>query len=271
MSDVVQHEAAAAARVRLASKARAKSSRDRKVVQAPGAEHETISTADPLRRVLIEAIREADAAKAVVSKQNAGIERLQAQVWQGANLIAAAERNVAKTRQRHAASIARAAASGKEAPTAGPVRAARLQLVDVADEAEANKAALLQLKADLKAAEAVARDADVAIEMAISAILAPVATRLIERGTQLAKQLLPIKKTLSALWCEADRPSQWEAGSIFDRGRTPLKETRAAAADWLRSTNAYERPVPDPFLIARAKLRADPQAKLPPELTALLG
>jgi len=87
---------------------------------------------------------------------------------------------------------------------------------------------------------------------------------------KLAGQIAPIKRTLSALWSESDRPSQWDVQVAFDTGRSPLKETRVAAADFLRSTSAAERAVPDPWLVSRARLRKDPHAGLP-ELDALLS
>jgi hypothetical protein len=225
---------------------------------------------DPLRLALASAIKEAGEAKQAVERQKAGIQRLWAEMREAGGQIEKLRKAVAKAQEAHIASLAEAATTG-EAPPASGVPKAKKAVEVATDRLDALKAARVKLEADAPGLQKDVVTCDAEVERLISEILKPVAERLIERGRQIAEQLLPIKKALSALWCESDRPTQWGAGAAFDAGRAPLKETRAAAEDWLRSTNEYERAVPDPFLIARAKLRADPQAELPPELTALLG
>jgi hypothetical protein len=136
--------------------------------------------------------------------------------------------------------------------------------VEVAtDHLDALKAARKKLESDAPELQKDIVTCDAEVERLISEILKPVAEQLIERGRKLAEQLAPIKKTLSALWSEGDRPTQWDAQAAFEIGRSPLKETREAAADFLRSTSAAERAVPDPWLVSRARLRKDPHTALP--------
>jgi hypothetical protein len=220
-----------------------------------------------LRAALVAALDEAREAKAEVARQKAGIERTEAAMREAEASVETAQKGVEKAKQADARALAHAAAHETKAPK-NTMRAARQAVTDAEDRRDALRAARDRLEADWE------RDlgqAEVAVEAAISAILAPVAVRLIKRGEEIEAQLTPIKRVLSALWYQADRPSQYGAGAAFDTGRAPLEETRAAAGDWLQSINEYDVAVPDPFLIARAKLRADPTSELPTELTGLLG
>jgi hypothetical protein len=56
----------------------------------------------------------------------------------------------------------------------------------------------------------------------------------------------------------------------FADGRAPLAAMRKAIAEFLREMNIVERSVPDPWLAARTRLRADPNAALA-EFDELLG
>ena len=71
----------------------------------------------------------------------------------------------------HAQALADAAA-GDAAPPISGMRAARQAVVDAQDEVEAAKGALAQLKGTLPDYEAELREAEIAVEAAISAILA---------------------------------------------------------------------------------------------------
>jgi hypothetical protein len=276
MTDVSQqpHETEPAApRVRPAARRKAR----RKVVKAPTPPKvpQDISTdaaakGDPLRVALASAIKAAGKARQAIQLRKAGIKRLWDEQREGEEQIEKLKKAVTRATSAHIDAIATAAALEKAAPASG-VPAARQAVAVAEDHFAALRAARKKLEADLPLWEADAVRADAEVERLISEILKPVAEQIIERGRQIAEQLLPIKSMLSALWCQSDRPSQWGAGAIFDTGRAPLKETRAAAADFLRSTAEWDRAVPDPFLIAREKLRTDPQAELPTELTALLG
>jgi hypothetical protein len=126
------------------------------------------------------------------------------------------------------------------------------------------------LEADLPVWEKEAVEADTAIEGAISAILAPLATKLIERGKEIVSQLAPIKGALAALWSEPDRPSSWDEQRLFTEGRKPLAATKEAVAAFLRSTNDVERAHPDPWIEARKRLRGDANVDLS-DITGLLS
>jgi hypothetical protein len=52
--------------------------------------------------------------------------------------------------------------------------------------------------------------------------------------------------------------------------RRPLKETKEKIADFLRSVSAVQSMHPDPWLVARERLREEPHAELP-EFDALLS
>jgi hypothetical protein len=225
---------------------------------------------DPLRTQLAAALTAAKQARDAVARREQAERRLSDDAREAEQQIEKLQKAVRKAEAAHIDAIAKAAALEKAAPTSGVPRAR--QAVTVAeDHLAALRAASKKVEADVPELQKEVVACDAEVERLISEILKPIAEQIIERGRQIAEQLLPIKSTLSALWCQSDRPTQWDAGAAFDIGHAPLKETRAAAADFLRSTNAFERAVPEPFLIARAKLRADPQAELPPELTALLG
>jgi hypothetical protein len=224
---------------------------------------------DPLRKELAAAIEAAGKAREMCERQKQAAQRLWAEAREAEETIERLHKAVGKATEAHIASLADAAATGEPAPASGVPRAKKA--VEVAtDHLDALKAARKKLESD---APELAKDvvaADTEVERSISQVLLPIAEQMIERGRQVAEQLAPIKRTLSALWCEGDRPSQWDAQAAFEIGRSPLKETREAAADFLRSTSAAERAVPDPWLVSRARLRKDPHAGLP-ELDALLS
>jgi hypothetical protein len=91
------------------------------------------------------------------------------------------------------------------------VRAARQAVVDAEDELEAQRAALAQMRADLPNWQTEIVAADTEVEAAISAILAPLAEKLIARGREIASQLSPIREALAALWGEPSPANHDEA------------------------------------------------------------
>jgi hypothetical protein len=179
------------------------------------------------------------------------------------------QKAVRKAEAANIEAIANAAASGKPAPRSG-VPAAKAAVEVAKDHLDALRAARKKVEADVPLFEKDAVAADGEIDRLVSLILVPLATQLIARGKEIAAQLAPLRNSLAALWAEASRPQAWEAAAAFDDGRKPLKETREAAAEFLRETHIVECSVPDPWLAARTRLRADPNAALT-ELTALLG
>jgi hypothetical protein len=80
--------------------------------------------------------------------------------------------------------------------------------------------------------------------------------------------LAPLQSAWTTLW--AATPTRHDAALAHEQGRRPLKETKEEIADFLRSVSAIERMHPDPWLVARERLREDPRAELP-EFDALLS
>ena len=123
----------------------------------------------------------------------------------------------------------------------------------------AHEGALAELKSALPAWEAAAREADIAVETAISAVLAPHAHALLERAAAIARELAPLRGVLLALLSE--RP----AGDVlaFERGRAPLSEAQNAARSFLQRVSAVDdKQAVDPWRQARESLSRDPHAPL---------
>jgi hypothetical protein len=228
------------------------------------------ANADPLRATLVAAQEKAHSARQAVERQKQAVQRLWDETREAEEQVEKLQKRVGEAQEAHIAGLAEAAATG-EAPPASGVPKAKKAVEAATDHIEALKAARRKLEADAPELQKDIVTCDAEVERLISEILKPVAEAIIERGRQIAELLAPIKRTLSALWSESDRPTQWDAQAAFDTGRAPLKETKAAAAEWLRSMNAIERAVPDPWIEARKRLREDPNAALPELLTALLG
>jgi hypothetical protein len=95
----------------------------------------------------------------------------------------------------------------------------------------------------------------VAVESAISAIIAPIAVRLVERVRELKAELEPFRRTLKLL--SADTAAA-DASDVLahQRGRKPLGEVVSAIA--LMSDGISE----NPWKVARSMLRTDPDAVL---------
>jgi hypothetical protein len=224
---------------------------------------------DPLRVQLAAALTAAEQARDAVARQKQAVQQLWADMREAEQRIEVLQKAVGKAQEAHVEAIANAAVSGEVVPASGVPKAKKA--VEVAtDHLDAVKAARKKLEADMPDMQKDVEAADAETERLLSEILKPTAEQMVERGKQLAEQIAPIKRALSALWSESDRPTQWDAQAGFEIGRVPLKDTRAAAADFLRSTCAAERAVPDPWLVSRARLRKDPHAGLP-ELDALLS
>jgi hypothetical protein len=99
----------------------------------------------------------------------------------------------------------------------------------------------------------------VAVESAISAIIAPIAVRLVERVRELKAELEPFRRTLKLL--SADTAAA-DASDVlaYQRDRKPLGEVVSAIAliDTYKSDGISE----NPWKVARSMLRTDPDAVL---------
>jgi hypothetical protein len=239
-----------------------------KAHRASTAATEAAAKSDP-RVALANAIREAGKARRALEQRKAGIERLWAEMREGEAQIERLRKTARKAEATHIDAIAKAAALEKAAPASG-VPAARQAVTVAEDHLAALRAARQKIEADMPLFEKDAINADIEIDWLISLILVPLAERLIARGQQIAAQLAPLRNSLAALWVEASRPQAWEAAAAFDAGRKPLAQTRESIEAFLRETHVVERSVPDPWLAARERLRADPNAALT-EFDELLG
>jgi hypothetical protein len=214
--------------------------------------------ADPLRAELAAAIKTAEEARAAADRQKAAIERTRSSRLRATAAVKVAEEGVGKAQEAHARAIADAAADDAAPPTSG-MRAARQAVVDAQDEADALKAAVEELKARLPDFEAAAREADIAVEAAISAILAVQAQQLLAKADAIARELAPLRNALFALW--KDNPSGTVDLLAFQRGRAPLAEVQTAVAAFSEAVNAIDKS--DLWEQARDALRSNAYAPLP--------
>jgi hypothetical protein len=196
------------------------------------------------------------------------VQRLWDEMREAEETIERLQKGVQKAEAAHIDAIAEAAALDKAGPASG-VPAARQAVTIAEDQLAALREARKKIERELPEWENGVSAADAEIDRLISEILKPIAQALIERGRKLAEQLAPIKRSLSALWSESDRPTQWDAQIAFETGRAPLKATRAQAADFLKSISIHQRAVPDPWQTARETLRHNARASID-ELTSLL-
>lgn len=142
--------------------------------------------------------------------------------------------------------------------------------VTVAEDArDSLKAARAKLERDLPAWEGEAAQAAAGVEAVISVILSNHARAVPQEARKAVAVLAPLKSALVALWAEQRQVATQEYFSYED-GRRPLNETKNAIKDFLESLNRIERADLDPWREARARLRRDPAAAIPPELDALL-
>jgi hypothetical protein len=225
---------------------------------------------DQQRAPLVAALAAVAKAKEAVIKQKAAIDRLQRIVWNDPAKVAAAETAIQKAGERLAVEIGAAHAAGDEVPTSSGVRKARAALVDAQDEEAANKIALAKLRDDFKDLEAEARECEVEVEKAISAILEPLASQLLARTRKLVETLQPYTEMLAALHFESDRPSTWDGQRLYSEGHQPLEDMRKLAGELLCTAKSIFRAQPDPWVAARKALRENPNDKLE-ALTTLIG
>ncbi len=215
--------------------------------------------AEPMRVALAALLQEMGDAFAAVEKHKAAIERARFNVRSGEKLVKAAEEAVTTAQRTYADELAAAASDDAASPPSG-FRAARQDVINAQDELEAGKLAYAQLKADLPSWENAARESDVAVEAAISAILAVSARQILDRAYELGRQLTPLKNILAALWNErAPTTAEYQA---FDRGRRPLAEAKASAATFFQAIKMIDDKS-DIWRVARERLRADPFCELP--------
>jgi hypothetical protein len=223
---------------------------------------------DRLRIALADAIQGAAKIRHAAERHRAGAERTRSSVAAAEAELEKALAGVGKAQEAHIAALAHAAASGTSAP-ASKVRAARQLVIDCEDEVSAQRAALAQMRADLPNWDKEVALADTDVEAAISAILAPMAEKLIERGREIAAQFAPIRSALNALWFDPS-PANHDEALAFEQSRKPLVETKEAVAEFLRTTTRINRVEPDAWIEARSRLRADAYSELP-ELDTLLS
>jgi hypothetical protein len=217
------------------------------------------TVADPLRVGLAHAIDDAREAREAVERHRAAIERTRSSLRVAEKTLTVAEKGVEEARAAHAQALADAAASDTTPPASG-VQAARQLIVLAQDEIEALKGALAQLRADLPAWENAVREADIAVEAAISAVLAVKAQQVLDKAREIARGLSPLRNALAALL--KDHPSGAADYLAFERGRKPLAETQAAVAAFFQTINAVDNKN-DTWKQAREALREDAQAPFP--------
>ena len=205
------------------------------------------ATAD--REALVAALSETRQAQQQLEQQRGAIERTRTAMHAQKKLVLAAEENIAKAQEDYACALANAATSDTAAPTGG-VQAARQAVLEANDKMEALKSALTQFRADLPAYESVVRQANMAVEQAISAILLPCVLRLLDMASRVRDQMRPLRKALILFITE---PS----------GSGHSTEIRQEIATFLSTIWRDDDEACDNPWSIRARLRADPYTPLP--------
>jgi len=213
---------------------------------------------DPLRVALVAALAAKAEADEAVKRQRSGIDRARSLVRAAESAVEEAEKGVTTAREAHAAAIADASANDTAPPASG-MRMARLAKVEAEDEVEAAKAALAQLKADLPAVEANARAAAVAIDAAISLILAPYARQLLAKAIALKSQYSPVIAELWAIFQDTPAGKPFDQHFDAQKGQAPLAEIRKEIEIFFETFAKFDRTgVNDPWKSARERLREFP-------------
>lgn len=213
----------------------------------------------PDRAKLASAQEAARKANDAVARQRLAIDRARISVRTAENLLKVAEEAVGKAREAHAQALADAATTDTVPPTS-PVQAARRAVIDAQDGVEAAKGAFTQLKEDLPGCQQVAREAEIAVETAISEVLVPHVRSLLDRATEIALELMPFKQTLFSVFAGGSTPE----GFVL-QGDAPLAAVRAEAGRLLGTISTNDRRLADPLAVCRARLRVDPYS--PVDLT----
>jgi len=211
---------------------------------------------DPLRAALKDALEAAAEARQCVENQRAGIQTARAGVFAAKRKLDAAKTAASSAVEDHAARIAEAAASGSPVPPA-TMRAARDAEQDAADEVQAMEAAVVRLKAHLPGLQESARDAEVEVDSAISAVFLVPARALFDRACALERELEPLRQALATLL--KDRMPEAGDALAHQRGRAPLNPVYSE----IMKFGGWRAGGPDLFAVARAALRSNPDAELP--------
>lgn len=218
------------------------------------------TSVDPLRQSLAAAVEKAADAREALNHHRSAIERVQANVRQGEHRIRAAEKALEEAQEAHAGALAAAAADDTPHPTNG-VREARQAIADAQDDVEATKTALAQLKAELVDWERAAREADIELETAVTAVLEPQMRQLLDQAWELRNKLAPIRRSLFALF--NDRPEMAKNDLGFEKGQQQLDAIREEVSKFFGSFGSdIDEKTAEPWRAARERLRADPYAAL---------
>jgi ABC-type transporter Mla subunit MlaD len=232
-----------------------------------GVSPQTEGETDPLRDALAEVLDTANKAHHAVARHEAAIQQTREKVRASETAIVAGEEGIKKAQEEFARGLADAAAADAPTPPS-TVRAARQAVADAQDELEAVKGALERLNAGLPDLEHTARQAEIAVQRAISTILAQRAEELLDQAKEVMQQLMPIRDALVKL---AARTRQFSDPADYFRDKDekrPLDQIISEIRLFLAAPNDAEcLQQADPWELARQELRNDPEAELPAELT----
>ena len=173
--------------------------------------------------------------------------------------VQVAEAGVGKAQRDYASALADAAADDAAPPMSG-MRAARQAVVEAQDSVAADEGALAQLKGTLPDFEAEFREAEIAVEAEISKILAVAVQNLIEKATEIARELSPLRKALLAFVMN-DFPPRVSDRLAFDRGRQPLREAQNSVDAFFQAYDAIEDRQVDFWAVARRKICAQTRTR----------
>ena len=217
--------------------------------------------ADSARTALAATIKQAGEAHEAMARHRRAIEKTRAEAKTAEKLIKTAEEGIEEAKQSYADALAAAAATDAPAPVSR-IREARQRVVDCTDEAAAKRDALQKLNLATRDYEHEARQADIAVEAAISAVLAQQVQALVNKGREIARHLAPIWQTLLAHLADNTATGVVDVAA-FQKGRGPLVGIEKEVRELLYSANAINEKQPNPWHAARVLLRADPYSPLP--------
>jgi hypothetical protein len=153
---------------------------------------------DPERAALREKIADAAAARKKVTATEAAVERAGNLVSGARRKFEVASKAVAAARDEDAQQLAAAITSG-ETVSPQAARRAREAEIEAGDDIAMARAAYAQLEADLKDAEREVEGAGKAVNVAVAAVLKPVAERMIEQADRARSQYITKMYALSAM------------------------------------------------------------------------
>jgi hypothetical protein len=154
---------------------------------------------DTDRTALQRAIEAAKEARIRLNEHEANIGRVQQLAQDADTKFDAAVAELNKAKDQHVKAIAAHAGGNKPSPAAGTIRQAKQAIEAAEDEGVAAAAAVKQLQAELPGLAMAHWQATAEVELAINALLSPLAGHILEKAKQLEDEFLALRAVLGVL------------------------------------------------------------------------